>query len=213
MESMIQSSRIKGFVFDSVRREVSQSFGIDALDIVLLPFVEDNEAARKALLDPEVSALYPEAWMHDMIAQIHRELCVGDDAAFSEFVRGLAASAVNRFFKVILSLTSGAFVVRRIPLFFKRLRDGPAILTVHPTDEVFEIRYRRFPWCGDPTYRLTSMANVQSAVRAATKRFPAVWVERQDDTGMDIRIDLEGGDDSLSALPRSSEAPVAADED
>ena len=54
----------------------------------------------------------------------------------------------------------------------------------------FVVHYADFPWCGDPIYRLTSMANIQAAAQAAGGLCPHIEVLRFDATSMSVSVDL-----------------------
>ena len=65
---MIAESQIKGLVFATCRRFVEESFGDDGYARVSADL---DARVRAAFEDPEVSELYPEAYMHAFVTQMH----------------------------------------------------------------------------------------------------------------------------------------------
>ena len=60
------------------------------------------------------------------------ELAGLDEAKFKALVRDVAHMAIKRFFKMIPTLASGRFVLRNVPTFFRRIRQGSASVRVEP---------------------------------------------------------------------------------
>jgi hypothetical protein len=196
--AMADASRIKGLVFVTCRRFVEENYGQEGYERVVSGL---GPEARAAFDEPAVSELYPEAHMHAFVTRMYTVLAEGDDEAFCDMIRGIARMGISKFFRLILSLTSPVFVVKRIPLLFKRLREGPAELQIELDSAHIVVHYDKFPWCGDPIYRLTSMANIQAAVEATGAACPRVTVSECSSTSMSLVIDLERSERRLSALP------------
>jgi hypothetical protein len=201
LDAMRAESQIKGFVFATCKRYISQRFSPEVYDELVagLP-----ESSRQLFVDPIVSSFYGEAHMHAFVTRIHQELAKGDPELFGDIMRGIAAAGINKFFRLILSLSSASFVMRRVPLLYKRLRQGPAKLHVDEEGERFFIHYDSFPWCSDPVYRSTSMANLQAAAAAAGTPFPRVRVLRASSCSMTLIVDLGEEDPLLLAEPIES---------
>ena len=196
--ALVEASRIKGLVFVTCRRFVEEGYGVEVCEALLSGL---EPAAREAFNEPDVSELYPEAYMHAFVTRMHSLVAGGDEEAFCDMIRGIARLGISRFFRLILSLTSPVFVVKRIPLLFKRLREGPAELRTELDSAHIVVHYDKFPWCGDPVYRLTSMANIQAAVEATGAACPRVTVSECSSTSMSLVIDLERSERRLSAVP------------
>lgn len=162
---------VKGFAFETMRLHLTQEFGEPAWDALMdaLP-----RRTRAVFDEAQLTQWYPETEMRRFIHVVYDQLAERDDERFKDITRGVALAGINRFFRMILSLASGRFVLRKIPVFWQRIRQGPAVLVTElAADGRVLIHYQGFRYCRDPIYRLLSIANCQAVAQAATGKIPA----------------------------------------
>lgn len=181
--------QVKGLAFEVLRKHLAQTVGHERWDATISSLPRHT---REILDAPDINEWYAESEMRRVIHAIHANLAHGDDEQFLQLMRGVAAAGVNRFFRMILGLASGRFVLRNIPTFWKRLRRGPASVRTEQLDDGrVLIHYEDFRYCRDPIYRLLSIANCQAAAFAATKKLPVASVERHGGTSMTLSFEVD----------------------
>jgi len=163
--------QVKGLAFETMRLHLSKEFGDEAWEALMSALPRRTQAVfREAAL----TEWYAEAEMRRFIHVVYDQLAKGDDERFKAIARDVALAGVNRFFRMILSLASARFVLRKVPVFWKRIRQGPAVLVTElAADGRVLIHYQGFRYCRDPIYRQLSIANCQALVLAATGTIPA----------------------------------------
>lgn len=181
------TAEVKSLTFVTLREFLPKHFGNEQL--VLLR--SQLSLATLELLDSaESGAWVPEARMHELMRALHTSVLGGDDEAFLEFARGLAAAGINRFMRIFLSLTSARFVLRKVPVVWGRLRRGAGEVTVESEDSRVVLSYRGFPFFGTRAYRLLSLANCQALVLTATGSLPRGEVLRWSPDSLVLSFDL-----------------------
>lgn len=178
---------VKGLTFVTARRFVEREFGAEAFERLMAQM----PASTRALFeDAAIDDWYEEAHMRTFIHALHRDLAGGDDERFMEIARELALAGISRFFRLVINLASARFVLKKVPVIWKRLRRGPATLQAVTTAEGhIEIHYRDFVYCADPIYRRLSMCNCQALVMAACDRVPPAQVVSWSADTMVLRFD------------------------
>lgn len=159
---------------------------------------EQYEAVRgrigvqtRALLDTAEPGLWiPEAAMREVLTAIHEGPLAGDDDGFVQFARALAHEGITRFMRIFLSLASARFVLKRVPVVWKRLRRNAGEVVVEVEGDQVAICYEGFPFFGTATYRLLSLANCQALAHAATSRFPVGTISDWSDDTLRLEFDL-----------------------
>lgn len=166
---------VKGLTFGTIRTYLIENHGEAGWEAFLAKL---PRRSRTLLNECEFTEWYPETELRRIIHALHEHLAEGDDERFMELCRGIALAGISRFFRMVLTLASAKFVLRNIPTFWKRLRRGPARVTVETvSDSLIKIHYSDYRYCRDPLYRLLSLANCQAGVYAATKQIPKSEVE------------------------------------
>lgn len=179
---------VKGLTFVTARRHFVETLGEPAFEALIAKL---PTRTRALFSDAKINEWYPEGELRRFIHLVHRELAEGDDARFLVIARELAGAGISSFFRMILGLTSGRFVLKKIPVLWRRLRRGPAELSVETAEDGrILIHYENFRYCRDPIYRLLSIANCQAAVVAATKKVPAAEVLEHAGSSMTLAFDL-----------------------
>jgi hypothetical protein len=97
---------------------------------------------------------------------------------------------VKTFARLVLSMSSPEFVLRRTPTLWSVLRRGPATLTVEQSGTLSVLRYRSFPFFADPLYRHYFRALLGALVRPALGRTPKVRLADHGDDSLDVEIDV-----------------------
>ena len=96
---------------------------------------------------------------------------------------------VNRFFRVLLRLSSPAFVLRQTPTMWRQIRRGQGRGEVEPVPGGTLIRYRDFPWFDDVNYRLLAKGSLGAIVAIAGKQLPRVDISDFGSDWLDARVE------------------------
>ncbi len=181
--------QVKGLTFDTAARYFNENFGAARWEALLAALPPDTaELIRTA----QINEWYPESELRKLIHQIYQQIAERDAERFLEIVRGLALTGISRFFRVVINFASGRFVLRKLPVFWRRLRRGPATLTTEIDDAGrVLIHYDDFVYCHDPIYRLLSIGNCQALVVAATKQVPKAEILAHDRISMTLAFTLD----------------------
>ena len=172
--SRVTEQLVKGLTFQTARRHMREVYGDDAWELLMTSL---PRRTRDLFETAETTEWYPESELRRFIHAVHEQLAAGDDARFREIARGLALAGINRFFRMIIGLTSARFVLRKVPTIWGRLRAGPARLTTSiAEDGRVLVHYDDYRYCRDPIYRQLSIANCQALVVAATGEVPEAEV-------------------------------------
>jgi hypothetical protein len=130
--------------------------------------------------------------MRRVVHLMYQHLAQDDDERFLALMRGVALVGINRFFGMILTITTARFVLRNIPAFWRRVRRGPAVLHTEASDDGrVLVHYSDYRYCRDRIYRLVSVANCQAAAFAATKKLPQAEVAKWDRYSMTLAFTLD----------------------
>ena len=155
--------------FVTVREFLSQHLGADAYKDLCdaLP-----STTRALLRDATPGRWVAESHLQTVIRSLFEDSLGGDEVAFVECVRGMASAGVNRFMRIILSLASERFVLRNVPVVWKRLRRNAGTVDADVEPGLVRLRYDGFPYFGELACRLMSLANCEALVQSATGRLP-----------------------------------------
>jgi hypothetical protein len=183
----VTHSEVKGIWFDSAARWLRRTRGPDAaarLDALV------SEAHRGILLDPVVFDWYPEAALGDLLAAVRVELTDGSAGAFVHIIEEITLDGVGRFFRLVLSLASPSFVLRKVPILWGRMRRGAGRVEVDATLQRVRLRYRDFPYFDDENYRLMTVATLGGVCRAAGAKAPSVEIVAWTADSLDVDVRL-----------------------
>ncbi len=145
------------------------------------------------VLDNAMPGLWTaEAHMCELMRVVYDTTLSRDDDAYSKFARALAACGISRFMKIFLSLASERFVLRKVPVVWRRLRRNAGSVTASVEGDRIELHYEGFPHFGRPFYRLLSLANCEALVFAATQRIPDGAIKAWSEDSLVLEFQLAG---------------------
>ena len=186
-EAVDSDPQVKSLTFATMRSFLPKYLGPEQHEAVLGRITPPT----RALLETAEPGIWiPEAAMREVLVAIHEGPLAGNDDDFVQFARALAHEGITRFMRIFLSLASERFVLKRVPVVWKRLRRNAGEVEVEVEGDRVGIRYEGFPFFGTPTYRLLSLANCQALAHAATRRFPAGTIADWSDDTLRLEFDL-----------------------
>lgn len=178
-------SEVKGIWFASARGYVLRRYGVEALARVdaRMPM-----GLRGVLLDPLPSDWYPERTLGQMLAAARAELTDGSEPAFVALLEEITREGVGRFFRLVLSLSSARFVLRKVPVLWARLRRGAGRVVAEANDRGVSLSYRDFPHFDDENYRLLTLASLQGLCRATGSVDPIATITAWTHDSLDVDV-------------------------
>ena len=120
---MAEPPLVKGVWFVTARRHLLEEHGATKLAEVARSMAD---AHRTALLEPMASTWYPEDAFQDALHAVMQEVAHHDLLAFSNFIEACTVLGVNTFFRVLLRITSPAFLMRQMPALGRQYRKNDA---------------------------------------------------------------------------------------
>lgn len=142
---------VKGAWLVTARRVLLTDHGEAMLTRVASRLGEEH---AEALTSPLASAWYPEATFQAALEAVNVEACGGGVEAYGEFIEACTIAGINRFLRVLLSLTSPAYVLTKMPVFWGRHRQNHGALRVDLGTRSARLHYTGFPYFGDRNYRV-----------------------------------------------------------
>ncbi len=156
-------------------------------------------ASFRRLLAPDTVRLLDEVEPGGWVAEVHMQAVMGaiyggalqgDDEAFMKLAHALALAGISRFMGIFLSLASQRFVLRKVPVVWKRLRRNAGEVVAEVEGDLVRLHYEGFPYFGDKVYRLLSLANCQALAYAAVEHIPKGRVVTWTDDTLTLEFDL-----------------------
>jgi len=183
---------VKGNVFVTVRDWLTDAHG-EASYQRLLDAMPPEHAREVA--DPLPSIWHPETIHQSMLHALHETVCSGDLRRYQGVIADITVLGVHKFARLILQMSSNAFVLRRLPTLWKIIRRGPATTEVDQTRERTQIAYGRFPFYGDALYRHYILGVLTGIVRTSARMDPTVEVVRYETDRLlvDLRLPVGAG--------------------
>lgn len=148
---MVGEPRAKGVWFVTARRELLAKHGEAMLARVAERMGPDH---GRTLLEPITSEWYPETTFQRAMAAVSDEACEGDPDRFLAFIEACTEQGINRFMRIILSFTSPAYLLTKMPVFWAHHRRNNGTLEVEIGQRSARLRYGGFPFFDDKNYRL-----------------------------------------------------------
>ena len=149
---------VKGLFFVVARKYLLARYGVEAIAAMAEAMGTEH---RGVLLEPLHSSWYPEEALQRSLEAFHSRVAGGDDAVFLAALEACALDGVNRFFQILLGLTSPAFVLRKCPVIWRFVRRGPGSVHVEADETRALVTYRDFPYFEDRNYRLMMEATLR----------------------------------------------------
>lgn len=178
---------VKGNVFVTVRewlvREHGESAYADLLDAM--------PAAHAAeVREPMPSIWHPEEVHQSMLHALNQVFCDRDPERYREAIAELTILGVHKFARLVLQMSSNAFVLRRLPTLWRIIRRGPATTEIEQQRGLTRIRYGSFPFYGDELYRTYILGVLTGIVRISAGVDPDATVVTHGDDRMLVELRL-----------------------
>lgn len=126
--------------------------------------------------DPVASAWYPETSFQRAMAAVEEETCGGDPERFVDFIEACTVLGINRFMRIVLGLTSAAYLLRKMPVLWAQHRRHNGSLEVELGARVARLHYKGFPFFDDRNYRLFVRGVLRKTVEVASGMRPDVMI-------------------------------------
>lgn len=143
---------------------------------------------RAAFDDPLISAWYPEAMLRDALSAAFVHACDSDEDRFLTMIEGATEIGVSRFFRLLLRLSSVAFVAKLVPTMWRQIRRGRGEVEVDVDGDAATIRYRDFPPLSERLYQDMTVGSLRALLRIATGGEPDVRIVAQRPDGVDVVV-------------------------
>lgn len=167
-------SEVKGSWFVTGRNFIEREGGDALLGRVEQHLGEDR---RHCLRDPLPSEWYQEEDLQQVLAGVREELAGGSSGRFLKCMEGCTEIGINRFFRVVLRMTSARFALRQVPAMWKQIRRGAGHVAVRPEPDRMVLEYSQFPYFADENYRLLTQGSLAAVAVASTGSRPEVTIE------------------------------------
>ena len=163
----------KGVWFATARRQVLAEHGEGALGRIALRMGDEH---AQAMLEPIVSAWYPETTFQRAMSAVFEETCSGDSERFVEFIESCTVLGINRFLRFVLALSSPAYLLGKMPVLWARHRLHNGKLRVDVGERSARLAYTEFPFFDDRNYRLFVRGVLRKSVEVTSGHRPEVTV-------------------------------------
>lgn len=156
-------NEVKGVWFVSARRYLAET---GQEDVARRMIERLDEPHRATFASPAPSDWYPEATLAETLRMLREETGAARDERFVALMQAITHVGINRFFRLVLSVSSADFVLRKIPVMWGHIRRGAGKVSVETGDRGATIRYSEFPWFDEPTYRLMTEGSIRALLAA-----------------------------------------------
>jgi hypothetical protein len=153
------TSEVKGVWFVSARRYLDEQKMHGVADRILAKISAPH---RAAFAEPGASEWYPEEALAETLRLLRHETRTGSDEQFTQLMEGITQVGINRFFRLLLSVASADFVLRKIPIMWHQIRRGDGQVQVTTDARGALIQYTEFPWFHDPVYPLMTLGSIRA---------------------------------------------------
>lgn len=171
---MAESALVKGVWFVTARRHLLDVHGDPALGAVTRAMKPDH---AKVLLEPLASQWYSEDVFQDAMRAVMEVHAHQDPHVFSEFIEACTVLGVNTFFRVLLRITSPAFLMRKMPGLSRQYRRNDWVCEVEADDHRALIFWRNVPYLSDRNYRLYCVAMLAKCSELCTGKRPKITLD------------------------------------
>jgi hypothetical protein len=178
---------VKGIAFASVHHWLDETFGPPGVERLCRGLAPETAAAIRR---PMPSVWYDEGVHADMLHGIYRDVCDGDETRYRQVIEAVTTIGLKRFARLILSMTTPAFVIHRLPTLWRILRRGPATVGVREVSGMFRVTYDHFEYFDDETYHGYLIAVVRAIILVPTEVKPDIVVSGFTPTRLTLQISL-----------------------
>ena len=167
------AAQVKGVWFVTARRHVLETQGASALHAIVRAMKEEG---RNVLLEPLASEWYPEEVLADSLQAVFLVHAQRDARVFYQFIEDCTVLGVNSFFRVLLRISSPAYLLRQMPAISLVYRRNDWTCNVDADEERATLTWRSCPYVGERVYRLYSAAMMSKCVELCTNKRPTVEI-------------------------------------
>ena len=167
---------VKGAWFITARRVLLAEHGEATLTRVASRLGDEY---AESILNPLASAWYPETAFQRALEAVSIE-------PYGRFIESCTVAGINRFLRVLLSLTSTAYVLTKMPVFWARHRRNHGQLEVQLGTRTARLHYTGFPFFGDRNYRVMVRSILSKTLEITSGERPEVTVRDYTDDGLVI---------------------------
>jgi len=164
---------VKGSVFVTVRSWLTDEHGEQGYDDLLGAMTAEHASEVR---DPLPSTWHPEEVHQSMLHALNEVFCDRDPFRYRQAIAALTVLGIHKFARLVLQMSSNAFVLRRLPTLWNVIRRGPATTEVEQQGDLTRIRYGSFPFYGDDLYRRYTLGVLTGIVRTSAEVDPEVQV-------------------------------------
>jgi hypothetical protein len=107
---------------------------------------------------------------------------------FCEFIEACTVLGVHSFFRILLRITSPAYLLQKMPVITAQYRRNDWTCEVDANEERALITYRNCPYVADRIYRLYAATMIMKVVELCTNERPAVEVAGHGPDWMTLRV-------------------------
>lgn len=157
------ASEVKGVWFVTARRYLMES---GQEDVIARMVARLDEPHRTTFATPSASEWYPEASLAATLQLLREECGSQREERYVALMEAITLVGINRFFRLVLAVSSADFVLRKIPTMWAHIRRGAGKVTVETDERGATIRYSEFPWFDEPTYRLMTEGSIRALLGA-----------------------------------------------
>ncbi|HTQ46973.1 MAG TPA: hypothetical protein VMI75_29665 [Polyangiaceae bacterium] len=176
---------VKGVWFVTARRHLLDVHGDTALQAVARAMNPDH---GRVLLEPLPSQWYAEGVFQDALRAVMEAHARHDADVFSQFIEACTVLGVNTFFRVLLRITSPAFLMRKMPGLSRQYRRNDWVCDVEADDHRALISWRRVPYLSDRNYRLYLVAMMAKCSELCTGKRPTITVGGHGDDWIKLQV-------------------------
>jgi hypothetical protein len=166
---MAETPLVKGVWFVTARRHLLEEHGTTKLADVARAMKEPH---RTALLEAMPSTWYPEDVFQDALHAVMQEVAHHDVLVFSNFIEACTVLGVNTFFRVLLRITSPAFLMRQMPALGRQYRKNDWKCVVEADERRAILRWSGCSYLADRAYRLYVVAMLVKCAELCTGQRP-----------------------------------------
>ena len=165
--------RVKGTWFVVARDYILETYGADVAAQMEAYFDSD---VLDAWRDPVAASWYPEEALRMALMALHQVPCEGDLKRFEATCAACTTRGIDRFFSVVLAMSTPQLVLRGVPTMWKMIRRGPATVRVRGIPEGSEVSYVGFPFFVDVRYRVLTQASLAAIIQRCRGETPHVEI-------------------------------------
>lgn len=182
---MAEPALVKGVWFVTARRHLLEVHGDAVLQAVARTMKDDN---GRLLLEGLASEWYQEDAFQDAMRAVMEAHAHHDPAVFSEFIEACTVLGVNTFFRILLRITSPAFLMRKMPGLSRQYRRNDWICDAQADDHKAVLSWRNVPYMVDRNYRLYCVAMLAKCAELCTGKRPTVLTLGHGDDWITLQV-------------------------